>query len=114
MAYLVEYILKPGEAGYSDKVGVSTLRLGRVSFAANPDFGGRKIAEVPSSEDQQELLNNGNVGMWGSRRAFIVPSDAILKSEREQIIAVVDARLQELGLIPPQVTDQVSRRPTKK
>lgn len=113
MAYLVEYILKPGDSGYGEKVGVSTLRLGRVSFDPNPEFGDRRIAEVPSSEDQQELLNNGNVGMWGARRAFVVPPDAMKEVERLQIEAIVDARVQELGLIKPQA-EKPTRRINRK
>jgi len=103
----IELALRPGDPGYSDSWGLSTQRLGRVTFPPNPDHGGRRVRFFATPEDQKLVLELGNHGYpAGGKQPLAVPTDIIGRQEKARLNALIDERLAWHGLLKIKTTPE--------
>ena len=96
MAYLVEYILKPGDKGYGETPS-ATINGDRFEFVPNPKYDGRKIVEVNTVDMQQKILGRSPMG----EKLFAVPTDILDAEQRILIEALVDERVAKAMAAKP-------------
>uniref|UniRef100_A0A6M3KK93 Peripheral subunit-binding (PSBD) domain-containing protein n=1 Tax=viral metagenome TaxID=1070528 RepID=A0A6M3KK93_9ZZZZ len=102
MEFPLEFMLEPGDPGYSPTWGMSTGKLGRVTFPPSAKHGGRRVRFFATPEDRDLVLKQANFGIpAGGKQVVAIPPDIVGTMERARIAAVVEEILIERGVLPP-------------
>jgi hypothetical protein len=106
--HLAEYNLTKKDEGYSARPTVTTALMGNVMFLPNPAFDGRMVVVCDTADQQEELLQNGNVGgNTGGKRVIVVPPDLMGSQEEARIRGLVQPMVEEIvqRLVPSLIAD---------